>query len=128
MALGKELGSWSYQIKSTTYIPGPGNSVTVQLNCGGAVLGEMAGKGEGTLTVAVNEPGEKSGTWSWCGAVYLDAGSIVGTRGQGTIEASGKHHWRLKGSVVQSDGRTAAVEAEGDFAAQSFSGKAYEWS
>ena len=59
--------------------------------------GDMAGVDQGTLTAAA-ELGAKSGTWSWCGAIYLNDGGIIGTSAQGTIEEVGKHKWRLVGS------------------------------
>ena len=127
MALGKEAGSWTYKVTSTRYTPGPGSGQTVEVDMGGPVTGEMPGTGQGTLT-AVSKPGAKTGTWSWCGALYLNDGGIVETTGKGTIEESGKHKWRLHGFAQASDGRSWAVEMAADFATQTVTGKAFEWS
>lgn len=126
MALGKQIASWTYKITSTRYSPGPGKATTLQLDMGGSVSGEMAGAGQGTLT-AVGELGAKSGTWSWCGAIYLNDGGVIGTSGQGTVEEIGKHRWRLVGVAQTAEGRNVGVEAEGEFATQTLSGKLFEW-
>ncbi len=97
------------------------------LNMGGPTSGEMTGLGEGTMTVVVAELGEKTATWSWCGAVYLGDNGIVGTRGHGTLEENGKHHWRWYGHATTSDGHRAVVEGEADFATQTLTGKGFEW-
>jgi hypothetical protein len=127
MALGKQIGSWTYKVTSTRYTPGPGKATTIQIDMGGPVTGDMAGVGQGTLT-AVAELGAKTGTWSWCGAAYLNDGGIVGISGQGTIEETGKHKWRLVGFGQTADGRTVAVEGDADFATQTLAGKSVEWS
>ena len=126
MALGKQIASWTYKVTSTRYSPGPGKATTLHLDMGGPISGDLAGAGQGTLT-AVAELGAKSGTWSWCGAVYLNDGGITGTIGQGTSEEIGKHKWRLVGVAQTAEGRTMGVEAEGDFATQTLAGKLIEW-
>ena len=125
MALGKAIGEFSFKSTSFTYTPGPGSAVTTQINYQGSVTGELAGVAQGTMTV-VAEPGAKSGNWSWCGATYLNNGDTVGASAQGTWEPSGKHKYRLRGSVNFSDGRIAATEAEADL--QTLAGKLSEWS
>jgi hypothetical protein len=125
MALGKQIGEYSFKAISTTYTPGPGSAITQQINFQGSATGDLAGVAQGTLTV-VAEPGAKSGNWSWCGASYLDNGDIVGATAQGTWEPIGKHKWRLRGVAHFSDGRIAATEGEGDL--QTLAGKLSEWS
>ena len=130
MALGKELGSVTYKVTTTRYSPGPGKGQTVELDMGGPVsnFGELNGTGQGTLTVVVAEPGAKAATWSWCGALYTNKGDILGTGGQGTIEESGKLKWRLRGVIQMTDGSSYAAEGDADFATQTISWKALEWS
>jgi hypothetical protein len=62
------------------------------------VSGEQgAGTAIGTLT-AVGGPGAKSGTWSYCGMTFLNAGGSMGVSGQGTWEESGVNKWRFHGT------------------------------
>jgi|SRR5713101_5231446 len=124
MALGKQLGEFSFKATSFTFTPGPGNLVTVAINCEGtaasfgAVLGTMTAVGAG----------QKSGTWSWCGVSYPETGDSVTGNGQGTFEGVGTNKWRTRGFVHISDGRTLAAEGEMELASRSWSGKLYEWS
>jgi hypothetical protein len=125
MAIGKQIGEYSFKATSTTYTPGPGSAITQQINYQGSATGQLTGVAQGTLTV-VAEAGAKSGNWSWCGASYLDNGDIVGATAQGTWEPIGKHKWRLRGAANFSDGRVAATEGEADL--QTLAGKLSEWS
>ena len=126
MALGKEIGTSEYKFVSSTYISGPGGTVTVQGNCEGAASGEISGPAQGTLTV--ENAGEQSGTWSWCGGIFpADGNSMLGT-GQGTWETAGTYQWKLKGLGQMPDGRTIAVEGKGEMASRSVTFKIYEWS
>ena len=49
MALGKQIGAYSGQVKSILLGPGPGMAVTGQLSMEGTVSGEI-GEGSYTLT------------------------------------------------------------------------------
>jgi hypothetical protein len=122
MATGKEIGEFSLKFTSLTFTPGPGGSVLVQANCEGTAAGFGAVLGTGTFVSA----GMKSGTWSWCGAAYLDNGDSITGNGQGTHESSGRHKWRTQGINHLSDGRTLAVEGEIDLASRSWTGKLFE--
>ena len=126
MALGKERGSMTFKVTSTRYTPGPGNATTLALDVGGPMSGELAGIGQGTIT-AVAELGEKHGTWSFCGAGYLDDGATIPLRGEGTITEVGKHTYRMKGFGKNPDGSTVALEVDADFATQTLTGKSFEW-
>jgi hypothetical protein len=128
MALGKQIGEFSLKLISTTVSPGPGNVQTWQANFEGPVSGEAgAGSYVGTMTV-VWEPGAKSGTWSACGATALTSGGTLGGSTQGTWEEAGSQKWRYRGSGRLADGRTVAVEFEGDVVTRTWAGKLYEWS
>ena len=125
MALGRQTGEFSFKGISSTYIPGPDNAVTTQINFEGSQSGDQPGVVQGTLTVA--GAGDKSGTWTWCGVGFLENGDSVTAKGQGKWETVGPHSWRLRGLINASDGVTAAVEGEGDLASRSLSGKLFEW-
>ncbi len=125
MAIGKEIGSFSLKATSHTVTPGPGNSVILNVNMEGTQTGEIAGEVIGTLTTRI-APGEQSGTYTWCGWGALSSGENLTSEGQGTMEGSGTHKWRLLGTTLMSDGSTNVVEAEGDLATRTLSGKIFE--
>lgn len=125
MALGKQLGEFKLTATSTTFTPGPGAAITVQVNFEGKVTGESAGHHRGTL-VAVGAPGAKSGTYTYCGVTLQDKGEVVGLSSQGTLENIGNHKRRLRGVNHFSNGLIATVEAEGDLMERTLIGKLYE--
>ena len=126
MALGKQIGEFSFKATSTMYTPGPGGTITQQINFQGSATGELAGVAQGTLTV-VAEPGAKKGTWSWCGTVAMANGSSYGDQGQGTWEEIGAHRWRLRGAGSTSEEQSFGVEAEANLAERALVGKLYAW-
>ncbi len=121
MAIGKEIGEFSYKATSVTY-----GVQNVQANLDGTATG--FGRVQGTLTIQISEPGAKSGTCSAIFTAYLDDGSIIGATFQGTWENAGKHKWRLHGINHTTDGRSFASDGEIDLATDSVTGKIYEWS
>ena len=126
MAQGKQIGEFSLKMTSRTFTPGPGNTLALQVNFEGPVTGVMAGLHSGTLSVVI-VPGAKSGTYTYCGATYLNNGDLVAASSQGTVENIGNHKRRLRGVNHFSDGSIAAVEAEGDLTAGTLIGALYEW-
>ena len=120
MAAGQQSGEFSLKISSLIFTPGPANSVLVQANCEGTATGFGAVLLTGTFV------GGKTGTYSMCGADYLDNGDIITFTGQGTHESSGRHKWRTQNVNQLSDGRTVSAEGEIDLAARTWSGKFVE--
>ena len=118
MAVGKEIGEFSYKVTSATY-----GDVSVQVNLHGTATG--FGTVQGTLTVT-GEPGATSGKASFRASAFLDDGKIVNGTGEGTWETVGKHKWRIRG-INYIAGRTFASDGELELATQSLSGKIYEW-
>ena len=127
MAQGKQIGAFTLKGDAFIYTPGPGQSFTVQVCFSGPVTGEVAGTHRGTMTV-VTVPGAKAGTYTYCGVTYLPNGDVVGLTSQGTSENIGNNKRRLRGVNHFSDGRIAAVEAEGDVVEGTLTGKLFEWS
>ncbi|MGH8005540.1 MAG: hypothetical protein ACREQ3_00845 [Candidatus Binatia bacterium] len=123
MATGKALGEFSFKTTSLTFTPGPGASVLVHINCEGTVTSFGAVLRTATFVTA----GAKSGTYSVCGAAYLDNGDSITGIGQGTFESSGMHKWRTRDFITLSDGRTLDMQGEIDLAARSWTGQIYEW-
>ena len=122
MAIGKEIGDFSFKIVSTTYAEEGGS---VQVNCDGTatnygtVLGTMTFRGE---------PGAKSGSLSWRGQGFLDNGDTVVGTGEGAWEEIGKHEWRTRLIVSTSDGRCFASDGHLSLKDRTLKGKQLEWS
>jgi len=116
----KELAATSLKVTSVTY-----GDTTAQLNLQGqSVLG---GTLQVTLTVK-GEPGATSGSVSGRGARFMDDGTIVNVVGEGAWTTVGKHKWRIRQVVCNSDGGVALIDSELDLATLSLNGKgAYEW-
>ena len=130
MALGKQIGEFSFKETSTTMTPGSGGALTAQANFRGQVSGEAGeGRGLGTLTIEF-QPDMKSGTWSWCGMTAFSSGGGTTVNGQGTCEEVSPLTFRYRGTATNSDGTTSGVEFEGDATTEEWilSGKLYEWS
>jgi hypothetical protein len=120
MAKGKELGAFSHKFISTTVLPGPAGSMLSQTNWEGGAIGF------GTIFITATFLGGKSGTFSSCGADYLDDGSQRTGHGTGTYESAGTHVWRTEEIVHISDGSTMVAEGRIDLAARSWVGKIYQ--
>lgn len=118
MALGKSITDFTLKITSLTFTEGAGESLNVQGNLVGPVLG----------TTVFTNAGEKSGTWRFCGVAYLETGDSIRGIAHGTHESSGVHKWRTRGVEKLSDGRTVALEGEVDLATRTWSGQLFEWS
>jgi len=127
MALGKEIGHFSFKSTSSTITAGPGTAMTFQTNFEGSAKWD-AGEGTavGTLTV-VAERGVKSGLWEWCGATFLNSGGAVGVKSHGTWQETGPGKWQYRGTGEDSEGVISAIESEHDLATRTLSGKNYEW-
>jgi len=120
MAAGKQIAEYSMKFTSLTYSPGPGGSTVIQGNCEGTASGFGTVQGTGTFV------GGKSGTFSYCGASYLDNGDLVAADGSGGFESIGKHRWHTQGFLQLSDGRAVVSEGEIDLATRSWNGKLFE--
>jgi len=117
MALGKEVGKFSYKITSITY-----GETSAQINVHGTSTGY--GTVGGTMTVT-GAPGATSGKFSFRAAGFLDDGKIVNGGGEGTWETVGKHRWRVRG-IHFIEGRTLGSDGEMDLATMSLQGKNYD--
>ena len=120
---GKAIGEFSLKGITGSYSPGPAGSVLTQWNFEGTATGFGAAFGTATFV-----GGPKGGTFSYCGAAYLDNGEGSTAVGQGTFESIGKHRWRTEGILQVSDGRRIHSEGELDLASRSWKGKLSEMS
>ncbi len=122
MALGKEIGDFTFKQTSATYAE-DGGSVSVNFDGTATRFGTVLG----TL-IARGEPGAKQGTCSWRGQGFLENGDNVVGLGEGTWQETGKHQWRIRMINQTSDGQIFAADRRLDLATRSFSGKLIEWS
>jgi len=122
MAIGKEIGDFSFKSTSTSYAE-DGSGVQIDLD------GTATGYGTvlGTLSLR-SEPGAKAGSCSWRGQGFLENGEIVVGAGEGNWEEIGKHQWRTRMVVTTSDGGTHASDGQLDLASRTLKGKMLEWS
>jgi hypothetical protein len=122
MAVGKRIGEFSLKATTITLTPGPAGSVLLQANY------EGTGTGFGTVlgTLSAASAGQKSGTWSWCAAAYLDNGDSVTGTGQGIFQSDKPNRWRTQGGIQLSDGRMIILEGEIDLATRSWTGQLFE--
>jgi len=123
MAKGKEVGEFSMNLTTITFSPGPAGSVLNEANFEGTATG-----GFGTVAGTATFVGGKSGTFSYCGAAWMDSGDEVTFTGSGSYESTGKHHWETRAILEVSDGNTMVSEGKLDLASRSWSGKVSEWS
>ena len=123
MALGKEIGDFSFQITSTSYA---GEEGTVHVNVDGTAT--AFGTVLGTMTFHVDTPGDKSGALSWRGQGFLDDGEQTAGIGEGAWEEAGKHQWRTRLVIRTSDGQVFASDGLVDLATRTLKGKNIEWS
>ena len=121
MSLGKELGSFSFKITSSTY-----EAEGTRVNVEGAAEG--FGPVTGTL-VFRTEPGQQTiGTVTWRGAAFPENGAVLSGVGEGSYEALGRHQWRTRSVIRTSDGRIFGSDGVIDIAKRTFTGKNLEWS
>ena len=123
MALGKEIGDFSFRITSTSF---GGEEGTVQVNVDGTATN--FGTVLGTLTFHVQAPGDKTGALTWRGQGFLENGEIVGGIGDGGWEEIGTHKWRTRMVVRISDGQVFGSDGVLDLASRTLTGKNLEWS
>ena len=123
MALGKEIGDFSFQITSTTY---PGDDGAVQVNVDGTAT--SFGTVLGTVTFRADAPGAKNGALSFRAQGFLEHGENVAGIGEGAWEEVGHHQWRTRLIMRTSDGQVFASDGVLDLATRSLKGKNLEWS
>jgi hypothetical protein len=95
MAVGKQVGEFSYKVTSSTY-----GETSVQVNLHGTVTG--FGTVEGTLTFT-GEPGATSGRCSMRAVGFLETARRLGAPAR-ERETVGKHKWRIRASTASPTG------------------------
>jgi hypothetical protein len=122
MALGKELGTYSFKWTGTRYSE---DGATVKVDCDGTATD--FGTVLGTIILRA-EPEATGGPCSWRGQSFLDSGERVVITGEGTWEDSGTNQWRVRFLINTSNGQTFASDGTLDLAARTLNGKMLDWS
>ncbi len=122
MALGKEIGDFSFKITSVSYP----DDQTATVDCDGTASG--FGTVLGTLSFTLSQPGATRGALNWRGQSFLDSGEALQVVGDGAYEEVGQHKWRTRLVISVSDGQIFASDGQLDLASRSLAGKLLEWS
>ncbi len=122
MALGKEIGDFSFKITSTSF----SDDLAAAVNCDGTA--DNFGTVLGTLTFSGGDAGAQNGALSWRGNAFLENGEALGAVGEGAFEALGNHKWRTRLVITVSDGQIFASDGVLDLEKRSLTGKNVEWS
>ena len=120
MALGKEVGDFSFKITSTSFSD---EGATLDFDGTATNFGTVLG----TL-IFIGEPARKFGSVSWRGSAFLENGEELGAVGEGAFEALGNHKWRIRLVITVSDGQIFGSDGVLDLAGRSLVGKQLEWS
>ncbi len=121
MALGKEIGDFSFKITSSSF---SSDGATVDCDGTAANFGTVLG----TLSLSAGDPGATTGVASWRGQAFLENGEVLGAVGEGAYEVLGGHQWRTRLVITISDGQIFASDGILDLASRSLKGKNLEWS
>ena len=124
MPQGKEIAKFDMQSTSITVSALPGGGRRFQLNLEGSVTG--AWDGTALITMIADSNDLVTGTFTNVVAGYLNDGGVVTGTGSGTLQSTGGHKWRLRGTDLTSDGKAIVTEGVLDLATRKFSGSIYE--
>ena len=121
MALGKEVGDFSFKITSSSF-----SSDGATIDCDGTATN--FGTVLGTLSLSGGDAGAATGAANWRGQAFLENGEALVAVGEGAYEALGNHKWRTRLVITVSDGQIFASDGVLDLASRSLKGKNLEWS
>jgi hypothetical protein len=102
IANDKTAVKFSFTSTGVTYTQAPDGNGVAEINFEGTATG--FGTVLGTLTLFGDGPGAKTGQSSWVGTAYLENGEEVQGSSEGFYEPSGKHKWRVRGTLRTSTG------------------------
>ena len=126
MALGKELGQFSFKMALNRILEVSGETSRSEISWEGEVSGgELAGTvmltGESTGT-------NEGGSYSNRGVGFLASGGTIRGEGSGSYELIGPARWKTRGIDRLTSGQVIATEGEVDLSTRTWSGKIFEWS
>jgi hypothetical protein len=126
MGVGKEAGEFSLESRGLS-VSEPssagGGSITVDYEGTATGYGFVAS----TVTFTVREAGAKEGTTTANNIAWLENGDSMGGTGSGVFASSGVNTWRVRSTMVVSDGTVLLSDGEVSLAERTYKGKIYVW-
>jgi hypothetical protein len=126
MGVGKEAGEFSLESRGLS-VSEPssagGGSITVDYEGTATGYGFVAS----TVTFTVRETGAKEGTTTANNIAWLENGDSMGGTGSGVFASSGVNTWRVRSTMVVSDGTVLLSDGEVSLAERTYKGKIYVW-
>jgi len=126
MATDKTAVKFSFTSTGVIYSQEVDGNGAVQINLEGTATG--FGTVLGTLTLFGDAPGAKTGRSSWVGTAYLENGDEVQGSSEGFYEPSGKHKWRVRGTLRTSTGAMFRSDGIISLDGRTYKGQLTEWS
>jgi hypothetical protein len=126
MGVGREAGEFSLESRGLT-VSEPsctgGGSITVDYE------GTATGYGfvSSTVTFTVKEAGAKEGTTTANNVAWMENGDSMSGTGSGVFTSSGVNTWRVRATMVVSDGTVLLSDGEVSLAERTYKGKLYAW-
>ncbi len=125
MATAKKAVNFSFKSTGVTYAVVPGGGGVNHINLEGTATG--FGTVLGTLSFYADAPGAQSGRTHWVGDAYLDNGDQVYGTSEGFWENSGKHKWRVRGTLRTSTGAMFQSDGVVSLDGRTYKGSLTEW-
>lgn len=126
MGVGKAAGEFSLESRGLT-VSEPsctgGGSITVDYEGTATGYGFVAS----TVTFTVREAGAKEGTTTANNVAWLENGDSMSGSGSGVFTSSGVNTWRVRATMVVSDGTVLLSDGEVSLAERTYVGKIYVW-
>jgi hypothetical protein len=126
MGIGREAGEFSLESRGLT-VSEPsctgGGSITVDYEGTATGYGFVAS----TVTFTVREAGAKEGTTTANNVAWMENGDSMSGSGSGVFTSSGVNTWRVRASMLVSDGTVLLSDGEVSLAERTYKGKIYVW-
>lgn len=126
MPTAKKNLEFSFKSTSITYERLPGGGGVTHVNLEGTATG--FGTVLGTLSFFADTMGAPGGRTHWVGTAYLDNGDEVHGASDGFWERSGKHKWRVRGTLPTSTGAVFQTDGVISLDGRTYKGTLSEWS
>lgn len=126
MGIGKEAGEFSLESRGVTVSEQSctgGGSITVDYEGTATGYGFVAS----TVTFTVREAGAKEGTTTANNIAWMENGDSLGGSGSGVFTSTGVNTWRVRATMLVSDGTLLISDGEVSLAERTYKGKIYVW-
>ena len=125
MTNAKNTLEFSFKSTGVTYAQTPGGGGVTHINFEGTASG--FGTVLGTLSFFADAQGATSGRTHWVGTAYLDNGDEVHGSSDGAWQKSGKHQWRVRGTLPTSTGAVFQSDGVVSLDGRTYTGFLTEW-